>query len=400
VKVAILGCGATGSVIARLLSRENFVSDGICLDKNVNRAKKFLGEEGFKVEKVDARNIKDLRKKLKDCDWVINSLPTAYYTLGKEIIWSQKIMKVALDIGINYYDLACFGGKSTIAEQLHFQKKFEKEKIVGIINAGASPGLTNLLAKDNADELDYVEKITIRTLEEQEGREFILPWSKEGMLDMVSYVLVYTNRRFKFKEPFSEVSTYDFPPPFKKMYCYLVSNDEVYTIPHFISTRYLDVKNAGSDIETLRTLYRLGIFEDTPIYFRKMRILPKDFIYSIIPDVPTSKEMIKIVKRGILEDGFFGIFVENLGRVVGKKVVVKSYTIFPSQKAINDILPGANYITYPTGVCAVYFLKTIYKRKMYGVFPPETFSKSIRERIIDELEKREIIISNEYKSLD
>jgi saccharopine dehydrogenase-like NADP-dependent oxidoreductase len=399
-KVAILGCGATGSVIARLLSKEKFVSDGICLDRNVKRAKKFLGKEGFKVEKVDARDAKELSKKLKDCDWVINALPTAYYSMGKEVLWNPRIMKVAMKNGINYYDLACFGGKSTTAEQLYFQKKFEKEKLLAIINAGASPGLTNLLARENADELDHVEKITIRTLEEQEGSEFILPWSKEEMLDMVCDVLVYVNKRFRFKEPFSEVSAYEFPPPFKRMYCYLISNDEVYTIPHFISTRYLDVKNAGSDIETLRTLYRLGIFEDKPVHFRRMKILPKDFIYSILPDVPTSKEMVGIVKKGVLENGFFGVFVETLGKVVGKKVLVKSYTVFPSQKMINDILPGATYITYPTGVCAIAFLKAIYKRKMQGVLPPEAFNKKIREKIVEELEKRKIIISSEYKTID
>jgi saccharopine dehydrogenase-like NADP-dependent oxidoreductase len=399
-KIAIIGCGATGSVIARLLSREKFVNDFICLDKNIKRAKKFLGKGGFRVEKVDARNTKELSKKIKDCDWVINALPTAYYLMGREILWNPRIMKVALKNGINYYDLACFGGKSTTAEQLHFQKKFEKEKLLAIINAGASPGLSNLLARENADELDIVEKIIIRTLEEQEGSEFILPWSKEEMLDMVCDVLIYANKKFRFKEPFSEVSAYEFPSPFKRMYCYLISNDETYTIPHFISTRYLDVKNAGSDIEILRTLYRLGIFEDKPMYFRKMKILPRNFIYSILPDVPTSREMIRIMKKGILEDGFFGIFVETLGKVVGKKVLVKSYTIFPSQKGINDILPGATYITYPTGVCVIAFLKTIYKRKIYGVLPPETFNKKIREKVIEELEKRKIIISSEYKTLD
>lgn len=398
-RVAIIGCGAAGSVIARLLSKEKFISDGVCLDKNVKRTKKFLGKEGFRVEKVDARNLKEVSKKVKDCDWLINALPTAYYPRGKEILWNPRIMGAALKVGINYYDLACFGGKSTIAEQLHFQKKFEKEKLLGIINAGASPGLTNLLTKENSEELEVVEKIIIRTLEEQEGSEFILPWSKEEMLDIVYGTLVYRNRKFKFKEPFSEVSTYEFPPPFGKMYCYLVANDETYTIPHFISTKCLDVKIAGSDIEVLRTLYRLGIFEDEPVYFRKVKILPKDFIYSILPDVPTSKEMIKIMKMGFLENGFFGVFVETLGKVVGKKVLVKSYTIFPSQKEIDKILPGATYITYPTGICAVAFIKAIYRRRIYGVLPPEAFDKKVRERIINELERRKIIISSEYKKL-
>lgn len=398
-RVAILGCGATGSAIARILKKEKFIDEIVCLDKNVKRAKKFLGKETFEIKKVDARNQGEISKVVKECDWIINALPTAYYPRGKEVLWNPKIMKIALKTGINYFDLACYGGKSTKAEQLKYEKKFEQERILGIINAGASPGLTNLLAKENSEGLELIDKILIRTLEEQRGSEFILPWSKEEMLDIVSEALVFSNRKFKFKEPFSEVATYDYSLPFGRMYCYLVSHDEAYTIPHFIPVRSLDVKAAGSDIEILRTLFRLRIFEDEPIYFNGKKILPRDFVYSIIPDVPTSREMIRNVKSGVIEDGFFGVFVDTFGEAIGRKTLVRSYVVFPSQKTINNVLPGATYITYPTAVCAIAIFKAIYKKRIYGVFPPETFAKKVREKIISELEKRKIVISSEYKIL-
>jgi saccharopine dehydrogenase-like NADP-dependent oxidoreductase len=398
-KIAILGCGATGSVIARLLEKEKFVDDIVCLDRNPKRSRKFLGRGGFDIRKADASNQNELRRQVKDYDWIINALPTASYVKGKPVLWNPKIIEVALKAGINYMDLACFGGNSTIAEQLRYKKKFEDEKLLALINSGSSPGLTNLLVRENADDVEVVERVSIRTLEEQKGSEFIVPWSKEEMLDMVWKTLVYSNKKFKFKEPFSGTSAYDFPPPFGKMYCYLISNDETYTIPHFVQMKSLDVKNAGSDIEILRTLYRLRMFEDEPVYFRKTKIIPYHFVYSIIPEVPTGREMMKIMKEGYLEDGFFGIFVDNLGKVMKKRVLVRSYTIFPSQKIIKNILPGSTYITYPTAVCALSFIKSMYKRKVYGVLPPEALNKAARKNVLSELERKKIIISSEYKTL-
>jgi len=398
-KIAILGCGATGSVIARLLEKERFVDETVCLDRNPKRSRKFLGRGGFDIKKADARNENQLCKLVKDCDWIVNALPTAIYTRDKPVPLNPKILEVAMRTGINYLDLACFGGKSTTAEQLKYEEKFEDEKLLALINSGASPGLTNLLVRENADDLEVVKRVNIRTLEEQKGSEFIVPWSKEEMLDMVWKTLVYSNKRFVFKEPFSGTSSYDFPSPFGKMYCYLISNDETYTIPHFVQMKTLDVKNAGSDIEILRTLLRLRMLDDKPVYFKKTKIIPYYFVYSVIPDVPTGREMIKIMREGYLEDGFFGVFVDNFGEVKKKRVLVRSYTIFPSQRMIKNTMPGSTYITYPTAVCALSFIKSMYKRKVYGVLPPEALSKVARKQVLNELERKKIIISSEYKTL-
>jgi len=400
--ILVLGCGTIGSTIIRLLLKEKFVDEVYCISKDEKVARSFLLKDFNAIEhrETDALNFKAIKGFMKKCDFVVNALPSYVEVHGKDILVNLKILEFCLKVGVNYLDLACYGDyRRKIAEQLSLNKKFEKEKLVGLINAGISPGLTNVIVKDTSEEFDYLESVKIRTLEEQRGLEFVLPWSREGLLDVASDPLVYRNYRFAIKEPFTEREMYEYPSPFGRMPCYLLSHDETYTIPHFMKVRNVDVKGGGGDIEILTALYKLGIFEDEKIRVGKFRISPKKFAYSIIKGTPTTREFVKILDNEILEDAFFGIFVDCKGNLGKSKILVKTYTIF-SQKMINKRLHGANYISYPTAISSTIFLKSIYKgKKLHGILPPEALPKAVRKRILNELERREIILNVEYKKL-
>jgi len=399
-KVLVLGCGTIGSSIIRLLLKEKFIDEVFCISKEKKTAKDFLLKDFNSIEfKVaDALNFKTIKNFMEKCDFVINALPSYLEVKGKDVLINLKILDFCLKTGKNYLDFACYGDyRRKIAEQLLFKEKFEKERIFALINAGVSPGLSNLIAKESSEEFDYLESIKIRTLEEQRGLEFVLPWSREGLFDVASKVLVYRNYKFFLKEPFTERETYDYPS-FGKIPCYLLAHDEVFTIPHFIKVRNVDVKGGGSDIEILLALYKLGIFEDEKIKVGEVRISPKRFAYSIVRGTPTTKEFIKIINQGIIEDAFFGLFVDCKGFLRNNKILMKTYLTF-SQKIINKKLYGANYISYPTALCSVLFLKSVYKKRLYGVFPPEALPKSARKKFLNELEKKEIILNVEYKKL-
>jgi len=400
--ILVLGCGTIGSTIIRLLLKEKFVDEVYCISKDEKVARSFLLKDFNAIEhrETDALNFKAIKGFMKKCDFVVNALPSYVEVHGKDILVNLKILEFCLKVGVNYLDLACYGDyRKKIAEQLSLNKKFEKEKLVGLINAGISPGLTNVIVKDTSEEFDYLESVKIRTLEEQRGLEFVLPWSREGLLDVASDPLVYRNYRFAIKEPFTEREMYEYPSPFGRMPCYLLSHDETYTIPHFMKVRNVDVKGGGGDIEILTALYKLGIFEDEKIRVGKFRISPKKFAYSIIKGTPTTREFVKILDNEILEDAFFGIFVDCKGNLGKSKILVKTYTIF-SQKMINKRLHGANYISYPTAISSTIFLKSIHKgKKLHGILPPEVLPKAVRKRILNELERREIILNVEYKKL-
>jgi len=57
------------------------------------------------------------------------------------------------------------------------------------------------------------------------------------------------------------------------------------------------------------------------------------------------------------------------------------------QSEINQLYPGANYVSYTAGLTAAIFALHLPKIKERGVFPPEALSSEIRSSIIQELEK-------------
>ena len=401
VKIAILGCGAVGSTIARILRNMEMVDEILCIDRNLKRMKSFLMDnDGFTIMECDVLK-NEVYSEVRSYDLIVNALPSSYHIGDREYPINIKVMDIALKAGVNYIDLACFGGRAKIAEQLNLNHRFEESNLFALINAGASPGLTNLLARENSEELDRIETISIKTLEEQRGSEFIIPWSKAEMFNVASKSLIYRSGRFIFKEPFSEIEPYEFPEPFGRMNTYLISSDEVYTIPHFIKIKNLDVKAAGSDIEVLRTLYRIGIFDDEPISYKGRKISPKRFMYSILPDTPPPNEVVKLTENGAIEEAYFAVFIDNYGKVKGEKALMRSYVIFPSQTQINKLLPGSNYIAYPTAICTVAFIKTLIKRNnICGVHPPEILEKSLRKEVLNFLEREKIFVNMEFKVIE
>jgi saccharopine dehydrogenase-like NADP-dependent oxidoreductase len=108
--------------------------------------------------------------------------------------------------------------------------------------------------------------------------------------------------------------------------------------------------------------------------------------------------MVKFVKDGVIENAFFTLIVEVVGKEDGRKIKVKNSANFPDLKEITEKFPGATYISYPTGTAAFAFSKAIPKIKNYGVFPPEALDEDIRKDILVELESKGIVISEQFLS--
>src|SRR5262249_60626423 len=100
------------------------------------------------------------------------------------------------------------------AEQFRYAKRFEEKNRAAVINAGAAPGLTNLLVKRAADLCDEVTAVQIRLYESSESDDPISQWSPEVSFDeAVSHPRIYRNRRFKLAKRFSEIEKFRFIDP-------------------------------------------------------------------------------------------------------------------------------------------------------------------------------------------
>ncbi len=378
-KVLILGHGAVGSVLSRLLHEEESVKSITCGDIGFKEERKFGKMHHKWVDLTDEKELEKLFRE-KNPDVVVNtSHPT----------FNPRIMEACLRMKTNYIDMASFWGldpdpKAEIPykmEQMDYNNGFIKNNLIGLIEAGVAPGLDNLMVAECASKLDEIDYIKIRMVEDTGSKELFFSWNKEWLLDELNWKpLIYENGKFKLVENFGAEEEYDFPEPIgKKKTCYF-AQDEVGSIPLYIKTKKLDVKIHDNNIDVSKILVSLGLLSEKAINVDGKMIKPIRFLSKLLPD-PVPGEEKKFPKAR------FAMSVEATGKLKGKKRTVKSSILFPIQEEIGKLNLGANFISYPTALSAKYFVMALPKIKRRGVFPPEALDKEVRKGILGDLKK-------------
>ncbi len=384
-KILVLGHGAIGSVLVKLLQKEESVKAVISADLSFKEEKKFEKLHQINVNLKNKSQLENIFKKQKP-DLVINAASPQF---------NPDILEQCVKLGINYMDLAaCWEpdpDKTALSpykiEQFDFDKKFREKNILGLIESGVSPGMTNLFVRECADEFDELEEVKIRLIDYSGTSEFHAAWSKEHLLDEISSKpLVYVNGKFKIVEPFSGMETYEFPAPYGKKKVSLICQDEIGTIPFFIKLRNINIKDYDDQVDIHKFLYELGFVSRKKIKLGDVEISPFEFVNKVLPDIPFNNEDPKFSKAQ------FAFAVEASGKIKGKKRKIRYFVSFPDQKDINKLGFNANFISYPTALSAKIFAMAISRIKAKGIIPPEALDKEIRQFILAELDKTKHVI--------
>jgi hypothetical protein len=249
-RIFILGAGATGSLLAQLLDRQDH--HVWCGDRDPERARRFLGKKSpIAIAQVNARNLRGIVRAAKGCQLLINASAS---------VFNEIVMRAALRLRSHYLDLSSHLTRNPFhAEQFRYAKKFEGKNRAAVINAGAAPGLTNLLVKRAADLCDEVLSAQIRLYESSESDDPISQWSPEVSFDeAVSHPRIYRDGKFKLAKRFSEIEKFRFIDPVGGARVVLAAQDEVATLPRFIPMRDLDAKIGGNEIDRLRRWHKQG----------------------------------------------------------------------------------------------------------------------------------------------
>jgi saccharopine dehydrogenase-like NADP-dependent oxidoreductase len=99
-KICVIGAGAQGSVIAKILAEDPEIDKVVLADINtqlLQRVAKKIDSSKLSTERVDAGNLDDLAKVLKGADVAVNVTLTQY---------NLPIFYSALKNGANYMDFA------------------------------------------------------------------------------------------------------------------------------------------------------------------------------------------------------------------------------------------------------------------------------------------------------
>ncbi|MBE7499056.1 MAG: saccharopine dehydrogenase NADP-binding domain-containing protein [Verrucomicrobiales bacterium] len=375
-KVFVLGAGATGGALAQLLRRRGH--EVWCGDRDAQRGRAFVGPD-VPCGAACARNRRSLIRAARGCDLLVNTVPAAFNAVT---------IHAALELGVSYLDLASHLEPDPFrAEQLRFHEQFERRGKLALINAGAAPGLTNLLVARAADALDQVVQVQIRLFEETESSQPISTWSPDVAYDAaISRPRVYRQGSFRLVRRFGEAEWFRFPPPIGNVRVVLVAQDEVATLPHFIPMRDLDVKAGGSDIERLRRWYRQGTLRPSD------RRSEQRFPATILP-----AEVAGRMRQRTLRDAGFAVAVSVTGRRGTGRCEQRCACVFASLRQLRRRGLLTTPIAYAAAECAAAFIKH-WPGEVAGVLPPEALPGIVRQHIISDLRRSGFRFSREVST--
>lgn len=365
-RIFILGAGATGSLLAQLLERQGHTV--WCGDRDPERARRFLGKRStIAVAEVNARNLRGIVRAAKGAQLIVNASAS---------VFNEIVLRAALRLRAHYLDLSSHLTRNPFkAEQFRYTKRFEEKNRAAVINAGAAPGLTNLLVKRAAEMLDEVENVQIRLYESTESDDPISQWSPEVSFDeAVSHPRIYRNRKFHLAKRFSELEKFRFLDPIGAARVVLAAQDEVATLPYFIPMRDLDVKIGGNEIDRLRRWHKQGKLSKSR-GMAKLRF----------PATSSPKKIAKLIRAGQLHNARFAtaVIVTGTKRNVKEdvKLQIRSDVLFPSLYQIRLQGKFTTPVAFATAHVAAQFLK-FFPKDENGVFAPESLPEEIRKSIL------------------
>src|SRR5215471_8729061 len=253
--IVLGGCGAMGSEATRDLARTSDFEEIVIADADLSRAQALaheLGRGRVRAVHVDANDEAALTESLRGFDVVANC--TTYH-------FGLVVTRAAINARVNYLDL---GGLYNTPRQLEMDEDARRAGVTICLGAGATPGVTNLMARAAANELDQVDEVHIAFA----SFRSIAP--SPGLLDTVLDEFSPGSRRFFWQAgEFIEAPAVSgskrvrFAAPVGEIETFYVPHSETHTIHRFLDkgVRLVSVRGTWRPeiMRALRTFADLGL---------------------------------------------------------------------------------------------------------------------------------------------
>jgi lysine 6-dehydrogenase len=272
--IVLGGCGAMGSEATRDLAQTSDFEEIVIADADLERAQALaaaLGGDRVRAIRANASDEGGLTEILRGFDVLANC--TTYH-------FGFIVARAAINAGVNYLDL---GGLFNTPRQLELDEEARKAGVTLCLGCGATPGVTNLMAKSAADQLDSVDEVHIAFA----SFRSIAP--SPGLLDTVLDEFSRGSRRFFWQEgEFIEVPAFSgskqvrFADPVGEIETYYVPHSETHTIHRFLGKgiRLVDVRGTWRPeiMRALRVFADLGLTGEDEIQFEGKIMPAKQFL--------------------------------------------------------------------------------------------------------------------------
>ena len=149
-RIAVVGAGAMGRWAVKELGLSPEVDEVVVGDFDEDRARAVAAAHGggkARAARVDARDRVSVKAAIEGCDAMVNA--TQHF-------WNIEVMHAAAEARVHYTDM---GGLFHVTkQQVELDEEFKAAGVTAVIAMGGAPGVTNILAKHGAEQLDVVEE--------------------------------------------------------------------------------------------------------------------------------------------------------------------------------------------------------------------------------------------------
>ncbi len=410
-RILIIGAGAQGNVLSGVLGRAEDVGRLTLGDIDVERAREvaeFVAPDRIEAVRIDASDVEGMTSLMKDgaYDLVVNATLTNF---------NRSIIQAAVNAKLHYLDMAshqCLPGgtrdgepQGLLVEQLEWAEDFEEAGRMGVILAGGDAGLSNIMCREAADELDEIDYIGIKDFGAVECDIPVAMWSFQLYLeDCAARAIYWEDGQYKYAEPFSGAEMYDFPPPLnrtaKVVYHF---HEEPVTIPQFIGkpVKYCDFKLGEPGLDTWEFLInQLGLMDKTPMDIGGAKVSAREMLFRKLPRTLTPKKCVELLRENRLKSQMM-VVADVKGRKAGRSLHFKLWTDSPDCARACEIIPGANDVSWVTSVPASILSLMIVRGqlKKTGVYPCETLDREERRIFFDGIREWELEVHKQVTDL-
>jgi len=376
-RVLVLGgAGAVCKETTRDLAQYSDFDEIVVADYNTEAAEalvKNVGDPRLKTVFFDANDYDSMLKLFPGYDVVVNGLPWKY---------DVPVTKACVEVGVNGLDV------STEEEQWDFHTTAKDKDMIFIPGVGATPGITNVMARNAADQMDMVNDVQINFA------AFRSPAPAPGLLITFLYEFhpvteeraFYKDGEFIWVEPFKGAKLVDFGGQIGKQEAYYVPHTETSTIPKALGANSVSVRGCFPPhaIRLARALLEAGLFSEEPITVQGIETTAFTMIHDLLLELPETKET---------PLWSYGLVVEVCGEKGGHDIKITHKSQHPPMEEWGGKAAYYKNIGIPLSIGAQMIASGDIKAR--GVLPPESVINP--DLFFAELEKRGITINQKVE---
>ncbi len=290
--VVIGGAGAMGRITVRDLVETAPQFEVVIGERDLQAAERLVrglrarAGRRLRAEQVDASDWRQLTALAQGAFAVINAAGHRF---------NLEVMRACVAAGAHYVDL---GGLFHVTrEQYRLHGDFKRRGLTALLGVGAAPGITNVLARSVADELETVKSIHLYVGSVDHTRvlrasPLASSYTIETILDECSQPpAVFRGGRMIFAEPMSGRVEVDFPEPVGRQQPMYTIHSEVLQLSRSYKSKGIEevsfrIAFGEEFTERLDFLRELGMLSTEPIELRGVTVAPRDVLLKLLSRFP------------------------------------------------------------------------------------------------------------------